>query len=147
MPDVRIASVGLYMTNSLGAGAVAVSQFTGTIDSGLRTLAGGQYSFQITGYLAVQTGAAPNIIVDAARSVGDIYAVLRVPSSGAGVTLELNLNGAPYATVQFDPGTTTSYVVGGFGLPAFTAGDQLSLDVTGVGTSNPGSDLTVIIRL
>jgi len=147
LPDVRIASVELYMTNSLGAGAVAVSQFTGTNDSGLRTMAGGQYSFQITGYLAVQTGAAPNTIVDSARSVGDIYAVMRVPPSGAGVTLELNLNGAPYATVQFDPGTITSYVVSGFGLPAFTAGDQLSLDVTGVGTTNPGSDLTVIIRL
>jgi hypothetical protein len=147
LPDVRIASVELYMTNSLGAGAVAISQFTATNDSGLRTLAGGQYSFQITGYLAVQTGAAPNIIVDSARSVGDIYAVLRGPSSGAGVTLELNLNGAPYAMVQFDPGTITSYVVDGFGLPAFTAGDQLSLDVTGVGTTNPGSDLTVIIRL
>jgi hypothetical protein len=147
LPDVRIASVELYMTNSLGAGAVAVSPFTATNDSGLRTLAGGQYSFQITGYLAVQTGAAPNIIVDSARSVGDIYAVLRGSSSGAGVTLELNLNGAPYATVQFDPGTITSYVVDGFGLPAFTAGDQLSLDVTGVGTTNPGSDLTVIIRL
>jgi len=147
LPDVRIASVELYMTNSLGAGAIAVSQFTGTNDSGLRTLAGGQYSFQITGYLAIQTGAAPNIIVDSPRSVGDIYAVLRTPSAGAGVTLELNVNGQPYATIQFDPGATTSYVVAGFGLPAFTAGDQLSLDVTGVGTSNPGSDLTVIIRL
>jgi len=147
LPDVRLASVELYMTNSLGAGAVGVNQFTGTNDSGLRTLAGGQYSFQITGYLAVQTGAAPNIIVDSSRAVGDIYAVLRGPSSGSGVTLELNLNGQPYATVQFDPGTITSYVVPGFGLPVLTAGDQLSLDVTGVGTANPGSDLTVIVRL
>jgi hypothetical protein len=147
LQDVRIASVELYMTNSLGDGAVAVSQFTGTNDLGLRTLAGGQYSFQITGYLAVQTGAAPNVIVDSARSVGDIYAVLRGSSSGSGVTLEVNLNGEPYATVQFDPGAVTSYVVPGFGLPALTAGDQLSLDVTGVGTSNPGSDLTVIVRL
>ncbi len=120
LPDARIASVELYMTNSLGDGAVAVSQFTGTNDSGLRTLAGGQYSFQITGYLAIQTGAAPNIIVDSPRSVGDIYAVLRTPSSSAGVTLELNVNGQPYATIQFDPGAITSYVVAGFGLPAFT---------------------------
>jgi len=147
LPDVRLASIELYMTNAFGAGAVGVNQYTGTNDQGLRTLAGGQYSFQITGYLAVQTGAAPNIIVDSARSIGDIYAVLRGSSSGAGVTLELNLNGQPYATVQFDPGTTTSYVVDGFGLPPLTAGDQLSLDVTGVGTSNPGSDLTVIVRL
>ncbi len=147
LPDIRIASVELYMTNSFGPGAMAVNQFTGTIDSGLRTLAGGQFSFQITGYLAVQTGAAPNIIVDSARSVGDIYAVLRGPSSGSGVTLELNLNGQPYATVQFDPNTITSYVVPGFGLPAFNPGDQLSLDVTGVGITNPGSDLTLIVRL
>lgn len=147
LPDVRIASVELYMTNSFGAGATTVSQLTGTIDSGLRTLAGGQFSFQITGYLAVQAGAAPNIIVDTARSVGDIYAVLRGPSSGSGVTLEINLNGQSYATVQFDPNTTTSYVVPGFSLPPVHAGDQLSLDVTGVGTSNPGSDLTVIVRL
>ena len=147
LPDVRIASVELYMTNSLGDGAVTVNQFTGTNDSGLRTLAGGQYSFQITGYLAIQTGAAPNVIIDSARSVGDIYAVLRGPSAGAGVTLELNLNSQPYATIQFDPGAITSYVVSGFGLPSFTAGDQLSLDVTGVGTTIPGNDLTVIIRL
>jgi hypothetical protein len=147
LPDVRIASVELYMTNSLGDGAVNISQFTSTNDFGLRTLAGGQYSFQITGYLAVQAGAAPGIIVDSARSVRDIYAVLAGPSAGTGVTLEINRNGQPYATVQFDPGTITSYVVDGFGLPAFVSGDLLTLDVTGVGTSNPGSDLTVVIRL
>jgi hypothetical protein len=147
LPDVRIASVELYMTNSLGDGGVAVNQLTTTNDHGLRTLAGGQYSFQVTGYLAVQTGAAPNIIVDASRSIQDMYAVLRSPSSGAGVTLEINRNFAPYATIQFDPGATTSYVVPGFGLPPLTAGDQLGLDVNGVGTSNPGSDLTVVVRL
>ncbi len=147
LPDVRIASVELSMTNSIGTGDAGVNQFTGTNDSGLRTLAGGQFSFQITGYLAVQSGAAPDIVVDSARSVGDIYAVLRGPSSGAGVTLELKLNDQRYASVQFDPGTLTSYVVPGFGLAALAAGDRLSLDVSGVGTGNPGSDLTVIVRL
>jgi hypothetical protein len=63
------------------------------------------------------------------------------------VTLELNRNGQPWATVQFDPGAAVSYVAPGFGLPVLNPGDQLSLDVTGVGTANPGSDLTVIIRL
>jgi hypothetical protein len=95
----------------------------------------------------VLSGAAPDIIVDSSRAIRDIYAVLRGPSLGSGATLELNLNGQPYATIQFDPGVTTSYVVPGFGLPAVNAGDRLSLDVTGVGTANPGSDLTVIVRL
>ncbi|HVW87372.1 MAG TPA: hypothetical protein VHB50_21950, partial [Bryobacteraceae bacterium] len=144
---VRIASAELYLTNALGDGAISVLALTNTIDSGLRTLGGGQFSFQISGYLAIQTGAAPDIIVDADRCVRDVYAVLRTPSAGAGVTLQINLNGLPYTTVQFDPGAITSGVINGFGLPSLHAGDQLSLDVAGVGTTNPGSDLTLIMRL
>ena len=147
LPSVRLASAELYMTNSIGNGAVSAIQFTGTNDLGLRTLGGGQFSFQISGYLAIQTGAAPNIIVDADRAVRDIYGVLRSPSAGAGVTLQINQNGIAYATVQFEPGAATSGVVSGFGLPALRAGDQLSLDVSGVGPTNPGSDLTLIMRL
>jgi hypothetical protein len=147
LPAVRVASAELYMTNSLGDGAVASVALTSFNDSGLRTLAGGQYSFQITGYLAIQTGAAPNVIVDATRVVGSIYGVLRIPSGGAGVTLQLNRNGAPYTTIQFSPGASTSGTVSGFGLPTLHPGDQLSLDVVGVGTTNPGSDLTLIMLL
>ena len=135
------------MTNSFGAGASTAAPFTNTIDSGMRTLAGGQFSFQITGYLAVLSGAAPDIIVDTTRAVRDIYAVLRGPSSGSGVTLQVNRNGLPWATLQFDPESASSYVTPGFGLPTLRGGDRLSLDVAGVGTGNPGSDLTVIIRL
>jgi hypothetical protein len=147
MPDVRVASVDLFMTNALGNGAVSVNPYTTTNDTGLRTNGGGQFSFQITGYLAIQTGAAPLVIVDADQSVRDMYAVLIGPPSGAGVTLEINRNGSAYATLQFAAGAAVSNVVSGFGLPALRAGDQLSLDVDGVGTTNPGSDLTVIMRL
>ena len=45
-------------------------------------------------------------------------------------------------TLQFAPGSTISNVVSGFGLPPLRAGDQLSLDVIGVGTTVPGSDLS-----
>ncbi len=135
-------------------GAAGANQYTGTIDSGLRTMAGGQFSFQITGYLAIQTGAAPNLVVDADRSVRDMYGIVRLPATslvsapaGAGISLQLNRNGALYAVVTFPWGATTSSVTGGFGLPALRAGDLLSLDVTGVGTANPGSDLTFILRL
>lgn len=153
LPDVRLASAELYMINSLGTGPSTANQYTGTIDSGLRALAGGQYSFQITGYLAIQTGAAPNVIVDSDQSVRDMYAIVRLPSQGAPITVQLNRNGNAYATLQFalnaatNMSATTSGVVGGFGLPALRAGDQLSLDVTGVGTTTPGSDLSVIMRL
>jgi hypothetical protein len=147
LPGVRVAAVEMFLTNSLGDGAASTVCLTSSDDYGLRTLAGGQYSFQIAGYLAIQTGAAPNVIVDANRVVGSIYAILRTPSGGAGVTLQLNLNGAPYTTVQFDPGAAVSNTVDGFGLPMLHAGDQISLDVVGVGTTNPGSDLTLVMIL
>ena len=147
LPAVRIASAELFMTNSLGDGAVSYCVLTNSNDNGLRTLAGGQYSFQITGYLAIQTGAAPNVVVDATRVVGSMYGVLRTPPGGAGVTLQLNRNGVAYATVQFDAGATTSATVDGFGLPVLHPGDLLSLDVVGVGSTNPGSDLTLVMLL
>jgi hypothetical protein len=147
LPDVRLAGVELYMTNALGAGAVAVNSYTQTIDSGLRTLGGGQYSFQITGYLAIQTNAAPNIVVDSDRSVRDIYGMVLTAPTGAPIVLQINRNGAAYVTAQIPAGATLSNVVGGFGLPALRSGDILSLNITGVGTSIPGSDLTLVMRL
>jgi hypothetical protein len=147
LPNVRLASVELYMTNALGDGAIGVNAYTETIDSGLRTMAGGQYSFQISGYLAIQTAAAPAIVVDADRSVKDIYGIVNVAPDGAPIILQLNRNGSLYASVQIDSGTAISPVVPGFGLPALRAGDQLTLDITGVGTNNPGSDLNLIMRL
>ncbi len=149
LPNVRLAAASLFMTNTLGAGAVNSVSFTGsTNDQGLRTLSGGQFSFQISGYLAIQTVmATPAVIVDADHSVRDIYGILGTGSSGAGVTLQLNLNGTMYATVQFDEGATTSSTVAGFGLTILHAGDLLTLEVTGVGTMNPGSDLTLVMRL
>ena len=147
LPNIRLASVQLFMTNALGDGAIATGSYTSTIDQGLRTLSGGQLAFQISGFLAIQTGAAPDLILDADHSVRDIYGVLRLASSGAGTTLQINRNGAPWATVQFDPGSASSAVTPGFGLIPLRAGDQLSLDVAGVGTINPGSDLTLVIRL
>ena len=147
LPGVRVASVKLFMTNALGAGAATVNPYTATIDSGLRTLAGGQFSFQISGYLAIQTDAAPPIVVDAGRSIRDIYGILRTPAAGSGVQLELKRNGTAYTTVEFAAGATTSTVVNGFGLTPLQSGDLLSVDTAAVGTINPGSDLTLIIRL
>jgi hypothetical protein len=146
-PNIRLATTQLFATNSLGDGAVTENAYTSTIDQGLRTLSGGQLTFQVSGYLAIQTGAAPDLIVDADHSVRDIYGVLRAAPSGAGTTLQINRNGATWATVQFDQDAIVSAVTPGFGLPVLRAGDRLGLDITGVGTDNPGSDLTVTIRL
>ncbi len=147
LPNCRLATAECYLTNALGNGPLASNSYTESVDRGIRTASGGQYTYQIPGYLAIQTSAAPFIIVDADRAVRDLFGILGTAPTGAGVTLQVNRNGAAWATLQFDPGHTTSTSVSGFGLPALRAGDQLSLDVTGVGTTSPGSDLTLRIRL
>ena len=146
-PNVRLASAEIFMTNALGAGAAAVVSYTTTVDGGLRTMAGGQFSFQISGYLAIQAGAAPIVIVDADRSVKDIFGIVGTAPDGAGIMVEILCNSATYAVLQIASGSTLSNVVSGFGMAALRTGDQLSLNITGVGTTIPGSDLTLILRL
>jgi hypothetical protein len=119
---------------------------THTVDKGLRTLSGGQYSIQVEGFLAVDQSAAPVLVVDAAHSVGDVYGVLGT-AADATVQLQLNRNGAAYCQIAFEASETVSNGISGRSLPPLMAGDQITLAVQSVGQTYPGADLTVIIRL
>lgn len=150
IPDVRIAAAELFMTNSEGNSDVARESFTSTTDLGLRTLSGGQLSIQVEGPLAIQTNAAPPLIVDTAHSVRDVCAVVGQPPTGAPIALQITQNGQPYCQLTIPINTIVSNVVDGFALGPLQAQAQIGLDITAVtetaGTA-PGSDLTVIIRL
>jgi hypothetical protein len=146
LPDVRVASAQLFVTNQKGNSPMASACLTHTVDSGLRTLSGGQYSIQVEGYLSVDQSAAPALVVDAAHSVGDIYGVLGA-AADATVQLQLNVNGAAYCQLVFQANETISNDVSGQSLPPLAAGDQITLAVLSVGQTYPGADLTVIIRL
>ncbi|MGI8990137.1 MAG: phage tail protein [Bryobacteraceae bacterium] len=147
IPNVRIASAELFVSNSQGNSPTAILPFTNTVDYGLRTLSGGQFSFQIAGYLASQTNSAPDIIVDTGHAIRDVYAIVNEAPQSSGIHLNLNLNGSAYCSLSFAAGVTTSSVVDGLGLAPLNIGDRLSLDITAVGSAVPGRDLTVIIRL
>jgi hypothetical protein len=145
-PDVRIASAQMFVTNQKGNSPSASIFLTHTIDNGFRTLSGGQYSIQVDGYLAVDASAAPVLVVDAAHSVRDVFGVLG-SAADAPIRLQLSLNGAAYCQITFPAGASISNSVDGFALPPLTSGSQLTLSILSVGQTNPGSDLTVIIRL
>jgi len=146
LPDVRVASAQLFVTNQKGNSPMASACLTHTVDSGLRTLSGGQYCIQVEGFLSVDQSAAPALVVDTAHSVGDIYAVLGA-SADASVQLQLNVNGSSYCQLVFQANETISNDVSGQGAPPLAAGDQITLAVQSVGRTYPGADLTVIIRL
>jgi hypothetical protein len=146
-PNVRIATTELFMTNSQGNSPSAFAVLTNTPDEGLRTLSGGQYSFQVAGYLAVQSGAAPDISIESNHVVRDIFAVIKTPATDSPIGLNINLNGSLLSSVSIPANATVSNSMPGLLLPVLTAGSLLSLDITSVGQTVPGADLTVVIRV
>lgn len=147
LPDARIASAELFVTNSQGDSPTGFIALTQTASAGLRTLSGGQISFQIEGFLAIQTSAAPEVVADAARSVRDVFAIVSQAPADAAIQLRVNQNGAAWCTLTIPSGGFISNSVNGFSLPPLIEGARLSLDVLSTGQSTPGSNLTVVIRL
>ncbi|MEK7406861.1 MAG: phage tail protein [Acidobacteriota bacterium] len=147
LPDVRIASAELFVTNTHGNGEPEALSFTNTFDSGLRTLSGGQISIQVEGDLAIQTKAAPPLVIESWHSVGDIFAVVHDAPTGSAIGLRLKQDQTTYCTLTIPAGQTISNVVNGFGLAPLKADSRLDLDIVAVGSETPGRDLTVTIRL
>lgn len=153
LQDARVAAAELYMTNSRGNSDTTRLAVTSNINQGMRTLAGGQITFQVEGYLAIVRDITPPYVVDQAYSVRDIFASLREPASGGPVQLKLRQNGSDYCFLTINSGATRSNTVNGLGLPPLGSKAALSLDVTSVpfdqiNASNlPGRDLTVTVRL
>jgi hypothetical protein len=150
IPDVRIAAAELFMTNSRGNSSVAAESFTNTTDLGLRSLLGGQLTIQIEGPLAIQTNAAPPLVVDTSCSVRDVSAVVQDAPTGAPITMQVTQNGNVYCELTIATGAIVSNVVDGFALGPLQAQAIINLNITSVvqtANTQPGSDLTVTIRL
>src|SRR5581483_4148162 len=111
IPDIRIAAGELFMTNSRGNSPVGAESFTGTTDVGLRSLLGGQLTIQVEGPLAIQTNAAPPLVVETACSVRDVYAVVQSAPSTDPITMQVTQNGQVYCTLTIATGATASNVV------------------------------------
>ncbi|MCS7024721.1 MAG: phage tail protein [Bryobacteraceae bacterium] len=150
LPMVRVASAELFVTNQVGSSPTRAIKLTGSTDYGLRTLSGGQFTIQVDGYLAIKDAIAPPLIVEDARVVRDILAVVQQAPLGAPIQLRLRKNGAVYANLTIPAGATSSNIVSGLELSPLESGSVLTLDIVSVGQTpetTPGRDLTVTIRL
>jgi hypothetical protein len=146
LPDVRVASAQMFVTNEKGNGPIASICLTHNVDNGLRTLSGGQYSIQVDGFLAVDQSAAAPLVADTAHSVRDVFAVLGT-SADQPVQLQVNVNGASYCQLTIPIGLLVSNSIDGATLTPLVSGAQITLSVLAVGQTLPGADLTVLIRL
>ncbi len=144
IPDVRIAAAELFMTNSQGNSSVAAESFTNTTDLGLRSLLGGQLTIQVEGPLAIQTNAAPPLLVETSCSVRDVYAVVQDAPTGAPVIMQVTQNGQVYCELTIATGATVSNVVNGFALGPLQAQAIIGLNITSVvqtANTQPGSQI------
>jgi hypothetical protein len=147
MPDVRIASAEFFVTNGKGNSERSAICLTQTVDRGLRTLSGGQFSMQVAGFLTINSAAAPDLIVESSHSVRDVFAILKQAPEGGDVDLNIRQNGELFCSLTIAEGEILSNTVDGVTLPPLEAGARLSLEVTAVGLTSPGTDLTAVIRL
>ncbi len=146
LPDARVASAELFVGNRKGNSATTTIHLTHNDDLGLRTLSGGQYSLQVSGFLAVDVAAAPAVIVEAGHAVKDVYAVLGTAADSE-VRVEVRVDESLYCALTFLAGARVSDAKDGNGLPPLAARSKVTIAVTAVGVTQPGADLTVIIRL
>jgi hypothetical protein len=147
LPDARVTSGELFVTNSKGNSETGVIAVTENTHAGLRTLSGGQYSLEVEGFLAVENGATPDLVIETSHAVRDIYAVVRQAPSESPIGIRLNQDGSVYCTLTIPAGALIASTQDGALLPPLQSGARLTMDITSVGQTNPGSDLTVIIRL
>ncbi len=147
LENARIAAAEFYVTNSQGNSPITSQAYTDTLDRGLRTLSGGQYSFQVSGVLAVDNSPAPEVVLETDHVIGDVFAYLGEAATGSDLQLELNVNGSLLCALIIPSGTEVSNGVRGADFPALRRGDRLSVSVQSIGSVLPGSDLTVVVRI
>ncbi len=147
LPNIRLACADLWVTNAFGVSPVGTNNYSQLADGGLRTLRGGQFNFQVEGLLAILNDAVPAVSVQETLSIRDIYASVKSAPTGADLQLQINQGGILLASLSILDGQVASTPVNGAGLPVLQSGSNLSLDISAVGTTFPGRDLTVTIRV
>ncbi|HZQ50629.1 MAG TPA: phage tail protein [Bryobacteraceae bacterium] len=155
IPDIRICAAEFFVTNSFGNSQASQRCYTTGPDGGLRSLSGGQFSLQASGYLATQTNAAPPLIIEASHAVRDIRATMSQAPVGYNILIDLLQNGTEYCSLTVASGNTSSGSppLNGVNLVPLKEGANLSMNLTlqpvqgFSGSMSPGRDLTVTIRL
>ncbi len=108
-----------------------------------QAITGGEAVLSVGGTLAIQSNAAPLLTVPAITPVS-ITALVKQAPQGGSVQVQLNVAGQKYLTVTVAQGQTSGSATGS-SFAAIAAGSLLTMDIVAVGTTFPGSDLSLIV--
>jgi len=144
---MRVCAALCSVVNAVGESPVAIAHYTDTADQGLRTLSGGQVDVQVQGVLGVVSEAAPPTYLAQTSSVLDIQAFVKQAPTGAAITVDVTLGPLGVGTLTIAAGETESDVIDGRGFPPILTTHPITIDITQVGSTFPGEELVVRIRL
>lgn len=100
----------------------------------------------VPGTLSVESNAAPAVTLGTPTSFTTAVVLVKTAPQGNPLALQLYVNGSGWGQALSLPANSTSLKVGLSGVSAIAADQLIRLDITGVGLTFPGSDLTVILR-
>lgn len=106
--------------------------------------------FSANGTLTVRTGSS-RMPLDGNYVLESVRAMVGTAPTGSAVTVDVNCNGSTiYGTQANRPSIaagSNSATGGAASVTTFAAGDYLTVDIDAVGSTTPGSDLVVVVRL
>lgn len=148
MTQVNITSPTPATVEVTGPTSATVT-WAGAGPQGAQGPAGTQPVFFRSGTLDVQAGAS-RFYVETTGTIATVRAAVGTAPTGSGITVDVKKNGATIFTNQaarptIAAGTNTATATPN--VTALSAGDYLTVDIVGVGTTNPGADLTVSVRI
>lgn len=109
------------------------------------------YPFSVTGVLSVQAGAS-RIYFEGDYAVESVRAAVSGAPAGSSLIVDVNKNGSTIFTTQADRPTIAAAAFTalgtGTGLAAtYALGDFMTVDIDQVGSTTPGTTLTVLVRM
>jgi len=106
-------------------------------------------TLQVDGTLAIGSNQAPPLQLNANRTPSAVIGLVGTAPTGAGLTVNINVGGTLWMTLTIAAGdlsvqaTSAQLTAGG----QIAGGASITLDITAVGTTVPGSDLSAFIYL
>jgi hypothetical protein len=103
----------------------------------------------VSGTLAIGSNQAPLATINSNTSARAVVAYVKTAPTGANLILNINIGGFLWMSLAIVAGTTTAEATPSqiAAVSTIQAGSLVTLDITAVGTTVPGSDLSVLIYL
>ncbi|MGH9783380.1 MAG: phage tail protein, partial [Terriglobia bacterium] len=119
---------------------------------GLRASVGGLGTIQVPGPLATGSDLAMPLMLPESVSIGLIYAQAAKSPFGGPIGIQIKIDGVPYGEVGQLPGVITGgptpqFVWVSGAAKGNVGGKAVSIEITEVGSSDPGEDLTVFVTI